>query len=142
MAKNKRIQMTEELFNNVKRLLEVGVTPTMIVKLGTGSPATIWRVKQVKDYEAYKALIEASHKKEQAKRAKVAALVVAPVAPEEIEDPKKEAPVQADANWDIVKDLFTIVQDQSDIIKRMDQSLTWLAEHAVIQSVNTKRRFF
>lgn len=130
--------MNEELFNNIKKLLDVGVSPDTIVKLGTGSPATIWRVKQVTDYQGYRDLIEDSHKKEQAKKVKATVVVAPEVEPEEI----KEAPVEASANWDIVKDLFTIVQDQSDIIKRMDSSLTWLAEHAVIQSVTTKRRFF
>jgi len=133
---NKRINMTEELFNNIKGLMRVGITPKQIVELGTGSPATIWRVQQVADYEAYKALIEASHKKELAKRL----IVTAPIVEAPIE---KSAPVQSDTDINgIIKDLFTIVQDQSEIIKRMDQSLTWLAEHAVIQSVTTKRRFF
>jgi len=136
MTKNKRMTMTEELFGNIKGLMSVGITPKQIVQLGTGSPATIWRVQQATDYVDYKRIIEARHQKQLATEAITAGLVVAP----EQENP---APVQPDTEMNgIVKDLFTIVQEQSEIIKRMDQSLTWLAEHAVIQSVTTKRRFF
>lgn len=129
MPKTKRTHLNETSFNKIKKLCDLGLTGLQLTSITGYSGPTISRVKAAKDFEQYKEQRQAENIKYQNKT------VVMPLVP-------KEKPVAQTTDNELIKDLFTIVQEQSEIIKRMDSSLTWLAEHAVIQSVTTKRRFF
>lgn len=138
MPKTKRTHLTDKTFAKAKQLCDLGLTNKQVEAITNLSNPTISRIKLANDFNHYKTQRLAEYEKQKAKANK------APL-PINFKDEPKEKPavVATDSKTDeIIKDLFTIVQEQSEIIKRMDSSLTWLAEHAVIQSVTTKRRFF
>lgn len=134
-TRKKRVVLTEKVFDQAKQLLAMGLSNKQTRDIFKFSDPTICRIKQADSWEHYKEQ-RLNEYARQAANKEIAAI-------EETTQPI-ENKIQ-DTNFDtigVIKDLFKIVQEQSEIIKRMDNSLTWLAEHAVIQSVNTKRRFF
>lgn len=131
MPKTKRTYLTDKTFAKTKQLCDLGLTNKQVEAITHLSNPTISRVKLAENFAQYREHRLAEYDRQKAK----GSISVTKV--------EKEKPVVVATDTDeIIRDLFTIVQDQSEIIKRMDSSLTWLAEHAVIQSVNTKRRFF
>lgn len=131
MPKIKRTRLTEKTFNKAKQLCNIGLTTKQVMQISELSYPTVDRIKKAENFDQYREQRLVEYNKQKTKGSIVLA-----------KDVPKEKPVAQTTDNDLIKDLFTIVQEQSEIIKRMDSSLTWLAEHAVVQSVNTKRRFF
>lgn len=134
MPKTKRTHLKEPTFNKAKELADLGLTNNQLISITGYSLPTVCRIKQAKDWSDYQTRRKSENLRQQTNKNGVAETAK--------QDATKEKPVAQTTDNDLIKDLFTIVQEQSEIIKRMDSSLTWLAEHAVIQSVTTKRRFF
>lgn len=136
MPKTKRANLTDKSFNKTKQLAELGLTNKQLMQISGLSMPTVCRIKQASDFKDYQERRTAEYNRQRANG-------TLPAKKEEVLpiNFKKETVAPTTDN-EIIKDLFKIVQDQTSVINRMDQSLTWLAEHAVIQSVNTKRRFF
>lgn len=135
MPKTKRTHLTDKTFSKVKELANLGLTNSQLMQISGYSTATVCRIKQASDFENYQQRRSIEATRQRAKGTLPATQEVQPIN-------FKEKTVAPTTDNEIIKDLFKIVQDQTSVINRMDQSLTWLAEHAVIQSVNTKRRFF
>lgn len=145
MPKTKRTHLTDKSFNKTKQLADLGLTNKQLIQISGLSMPTVCRIKQASDFKDYQERRTAEYNRQRANG-------TLPAKKEELgsgafanlkQDGTHEKPVTQITGTDlIIKDLFKIVQDQTSVINRMDQSLTWLAEHAVIQSVNTKRRFF
>jgi hypothetical protein len=139
MPKTKRTHLTEITFNKAKKLCDIGLTNPQVIAITGYSNPTVSRIKLAENWAQYREQRDAEYNRQKAKKANKTTVLQ----PIQFKDAPKEKPVAQTTDTDeIIKDLFTIVQEQSEIIKRMDTSLTWLAEHAVIQSVTTKRRFF
>lgn len=138
MPKTKRAHLTDKSFNKTKQLADLGLTNKQLTQISGLSMPTVYRIKQASDFKDYQERRTAEYNRQRANG-------TLPAKKEEvlpINFKKETAAASTTTDMEIIKDLFKIVQDQTSVINRMDQSLTWLAEHAVIQSVNTKRRFF
>lgn len=143
-----RVKMTSATYKKFKDLSDLKdkngkrvLTPQQIVDILGGSTATVGRVRQSSDYSGYKLILAENHKIKEVKAPpKIKDLLssgttTTPVIDEHLALPK---------GVDIDKKLDTIIKmltEQAETNIRMNESLTWISEHAIIKTTKN-RRFF